>query len=159
YLKRQEFCCTTLFKNFRQTQLLVLIFNIGYAPVVHLFKMLSITQAVLFGYFGIRYFSKLVAFAAFFLVALLFMMIYYVATFGRAFFVTDRMQTFKIELVRNAELRQIGCTQVRHLQKLVASVSNVGIKVGEFHTMERESTPIFIDFVVKTIATLLITYH
>ncbi|CAG7831730.1 unnamed protein product, partial [Allacma fusca] len=58
----------TLFQNCRRTQVLIAAFNSGYAPVVYLFKLMSISASILFGYLGIRYFSKLDnAFAAFLL--------------------------------------------------------------------------------------------
>ncbi|CAG7817323.1 unnamed protein product, partial [Allacma fusca] len=58
FLSRSEFCYTTLFKNCRQIQLLIIIFNSGYAPVVHLLKLLSMGVAILCGYLGIRHVSK-----------------------------------------------------------------------------------------------------
>ncbi|CAG7732386.1 unnamed protein product [Allacma fusca] len=157
-LTRDEPCFRTLFKNFRTTQLLISTFNIGYAPAVYLFKMMSLTFSVLCGYSGIRYFSK-IGIAIYLLAISVYMMFYYVATFGRAFYIPERMESFKIELLRTAQLSQAKRSVVKHLEKQVASVPNVGIKVGTFHTMERESTPIFIDFVIKTIASLLIMYR
>ena len=40
--------------------------------------------------------------------------------------------------------------------RCVDSVPNYGIKVGSFHTFERESTPVFIDYIVRNIAGLLV---
>ena len=40
--------------------------------------------------------------------------------------------------------------------RCIKSVPNYGIRVGSFHTFERESTPAFIDYVVRNIAGLLV---
>ncbi|CAG7686426.1 unnamed protein product [Allacma fusca] len=157
---RNEFHFRTLLRTCRKIQLLIIVFNSGYAHVVYLMKILPITFAILYGYSSIRYFSNLGAvITAALLVVCFYMIIFYVAIFGRAFCVPQRMQSFKIELVRSTRLRPIGSFEVKYLQKKTASVANVGIKVGMFHTMERESTPIFIDFVVTTVSTMLITYR
>ncbi|CAG7823135.1 unnamed protein product [Allacma fusca] len=47
----------------------------------------------------------------------------------------------------------------KYFQKRVASIRSVGIQVGGFHTMERESTPTFVDFAVRFVSSLLITSH
>ncbi|CAG7829382.1 unnamed protein product, partial [Allacma fusca] len=59
FLARNEFCCRKRFKKLRNIQLLIIRFNIGYAPVVYLFKMLSMAAAVLCGY--LVHFSSLIA--------------------------------------------------------------------------------------------------
>ena len=42
------------------------------------------------------------------------------------------------------------------LVRRVKSVPPVGIRVGQFHTLERASTPNFIGFVVENIVTVLV---
>ncbi|CAG7717164.1 unnamed protein product [Allacma fusca] len=147
------------FKNVREIQLLVIVFNAGYAPVVYVLKMFSLILAVLSGFFGIRCFSSKFSFASFLLVCFFYYMVFYVATFGRAFSVPSRIQALKTELVRNVRLQAIGRLEGKLAEIQVASIANVGIKVGIFHTMERESTPAFINFVVNTISSLLITFR
>ena len=41
----------------------------------------------------------------------------------------------------------------------VRSVRVVGVKVGNFQTMKRTSTPVFIDFTVRNTARLLLAYR
>ena len=45
------------------------------------------------------------------------------------------------------------------LRRKVKSMPCVGIKVGDFHTLERESTPIFVHYVVTNIVNLLVTFQ
>ena len=43
-------------------------------------------------------------------------------------------------------------------RRQIQSIPRTGIKVGNFHKMERESTLIFMDFVVKNIVNMLVAY-
>ena len=44
----------------------------------------------------------------------------------------------------------------KYAERCMWSVPSLGIRVGSFHTFERASTPIFIDFIVRNIAGLLV---
>ena len=43
------------------------------------------------------------------------------------------------------------------VNRQVKSISADGINVGDFHTLERTSTPVFVDYVVRNIVNLLVT--
>ena len=43
------------------------------------------------------------------------------------------------------------------MRKHIESVQAAGIQLGSFGTFERESTPVFLDFVVRNIAGLLLS--
>ena len=45
-----------------------------------------------------------------------------------------------------------------YLERILQSVPVLGVNVGGFHEAERESVPIFMDFVVKQIVNLLLTF-
>ena len=47
----------------------------------------------------------------------------------------------------------------REMKGEMTRIQNTGVKVGNFHQMERESTPNFIDFVVKQVVSLLVTFR
>ncbi|CAG7687261.1 unnamed protein product [Allacma fusca] len=81
---RNKFHFRKLLRNCRKIQLHINVFNSGYAHVVYLMKILPITFAILYGYSGIRYFSNLGAIiTAASLVVCFYMIIFYVAIFGR----------------------------------------------------------------------------
>ena len=44
------------------------------------------------------------------------------------------------------------------LEKQLMSIPAVGIQVGEFHMLERTSTPIFLDYVLKNIVNMLVAF-
>ena len=42
------------------------------------------------------------------------------------------------------------------LEMLMNSIPLVGLRVGDFHMLERVSTPVFMDYVVRSIVNLLV---
>ena len=46
----------------------------------------------------------------------------------------------------------------RILEKQVKSIPPVGIKVGEFHMLERASTPVFLHYVLTNIVNMLVAF-
>ena len=68
----------------------------------------------------------------------------------------------------NAELEKLGrrkghtgwvATERDALIRQFRSISFVGFKVGHFHTLERTSTPVFLDFVVSNIVSMLVAFR
>lgn len=49
-------------------------------------------------------------------------------------------------------------TITRVLVRQFRSIPSMGIKVGEFHTLERTSTPAFLDFALKNIVSMLMAF-
>ena len=47
-------------------------------------------------------------------------------------------------------------TETLEMVKKVRAIPPFGIRLGSFHTMERTSTPIFIDVVIRNLAALLV---
>ena len=44
------------------------------------------------------------------------------------------------------------------LKMQLKSIPVVGIKVGDFHMLERESTPVFLDYVLTNVVNMLVAY-
>ena len=77
----------------------------------------------------------------------------------RAFEVPEGLERLKHTLLaeskglRFARSKKIVLRQVR-------SIPSVGLKVGDFHMLERESTAIFVEYVLKNIVNLFVSlYH
>ena len=67
----------------------------------------------------------------------------------------------------NAELEKLGmemgrkgwgATERNARTRKLKSIPFVGFKVGQFHTLERTSTPAFLDFVVSNIVSMLVAF-
>ena len=80
----------------------------------------------------------------------------YSIVYGKAFQIpsqfTQAVQEISVHLPKGRKGR--GQAVSKHLW----SISKLGIKVGEFHTFERTSTPAFIDFVVTNVVNMLVAY-
>ena len=48
------------------------------------------------------------------------------------------------------------CKENRFLEKEFQSVRKAGVTVGDFHTLERTSTPVFVDFVLRNVVNMLV---
>ncbi|CAG7820800.1 unnamed protein product [Allacma fusca] len=78
------------------------------------------------------------------------------ALFGYAYNATARVRVLKAEIV-------IACMMEhgrddRYMKKFVESLTVEGIRVGAFHTVERESIPNFVDFLIKNVASVLLLF-
>ncbi|CAG7730008.1 unnamed protein product [Allacma fusca] len=140
-------------------ELLIRLVNYGYAPAVYTLKMSLMIVAIVTGCFGFMHFSANPSLAVFLLVMWWYCMVIYGAAFGRAYCLQENMEVIKSELVRHTQIMGTQGLYARLIKKRIKSIANVGLKVGEFHTMERESTPIFIDHVVKTVVSTLMVFR
>ena len=85
-------------------------------------------------------------------VALIYMLIY-----EKGFKVSDTFQRAK-DLLRFHAARQGRSFQWKILEKQFMSIPSVGIKVGEFHMLERISTPVFVNYVLTNIVNMLVVF-
>ena len=80
----------------------------------------------------------------------------YALVYEKGFSIPEGFECVKQQLeVRISGMK--GVLARKMLRRRIKSVpSVVGLKVGDFHMLERVSTPIFIDFVVHNIVNLLV---
>ena len=67
--------------------------------------------------------------------------------------IQDIKKTMKLSASKECR-KAVRKVMVRQL----ASIPLVGIKVGEFHTLERVSTPVFLHYIVTNIVGILVTW-
>ena len=81
-------------------------------------------------------------------------MFLYAFMYEKAFAIPEGLGRVKRGLrMRVRQCRTSGATKMVTMQ--LKSIPAVGIKVGNFHTLQRVSTPIFVDYVVCNIVNLL----
>ena len=65
------------------------------------------------------------------------------------------------QVKRKLKMRMLTCRDKRVVQMVTMQVrsipASVGIKVGDFHMLERVSTPVFVHYVITNIVNLLVT--
>ena len=143
------------YKLFRQYQLWIALFNIANSQGIFLTKLCAISSGNLWGY------SALISWDHF--AHGIFSSIIFADTLGlysvlyeKAFAIPDEFKTAKKAMLIGIRASRLGLIRRAYAKRCVWSIPNAGIRVGSFHTFERLSTPIFVDFVVRNVAGLLL---
>ena len=143
-------------KRVRKLQLHVELFNQVHCILIFLLKQTCITLGILNGYAAIAHFSEHPVLGMLYYVVLLNVVLQYSIVYDKAFEVPSRFTQAVQRISRRLPKHRSreGRAFARHLR----SISKVGIKVGEFHTFEKTSTPDFVDYVVKNVVNMLVAY-
>ena len=143
-------------KRLRNLQLYVKWFNKAHCYVIFLLKLCSITMCILNGYAAIAHFSEHPVFGTMYYALLVDMTLLYSIVYEKAFQIpnqfTQAVQEIWVHLPKGGDRKR------QAVAKYLRSIPKLGIKVGEFHTFERTSTPVFIDFVVTNVVSMLVAY-
>jgi hypothetical protein len=82
----------------------------------------------------------------------------YIAVFSLAYKVTEVGEALAGEMEGVASRVVFLPADAREcLERILLKTPQVAMSVGGFHTVERETIPIFVDFVIQQIVTLLVT--
>ena len=149
--------CGRIYKNLRLIQLYVGITNLINCYLIFSWKVLLLGISIGTGYAAIAYFRNYPVFGLMYYAIVLNATFIYVFCYDKAFRIPALFQevTERAMVVthrENTEASKIFKRQMR-------SFPRMGIKVGGFHVMERESTMNFIHFVLQNIVSLLVTYR
>ena len=83
--------------------------------------------------------------------------IFFPITFNGTHQITEKVEELKREILvksRKVQMRN----GIKEVEMILKSVPRLGIKVGGFNYMERESTLIFLQYVLEQIVSLLLTF-
>ena len=131
-------------------------FNKSLAHALFIFKLEILLIVIFGGYSTIRISHSNPLLASVFVIATFNALIAYVSIFQLAFQVTKRVEDLR--RVIEVKYTKLPVPWARkYLERILRSVPVLAINVGGFHEAERESVPIFVDFVVKQIVNLLLT--
>ena len=143
-------------KRIRNLQLYVKWFNTAHCYLIFLLKLCCITLCILNGYAAIAHFSEHPVFGILYYIMMLDLTLLYSIVYEKAFEIPSRFtQAVQKILVHLPKGRN---RKGQAVAKQLRSISKLGIQVGEFHTFERASTPVFIDFVVTNVVNMLVAY-
>jgi hypothetical protein len=126
--------------------------------VIWLVKLTCLILSILGGFSAIRISHRNPFLAIIYAMLTMYCIIGYTVMFQLAYGVTEKAE----ELRRAIRLTSAGLKfplHLRHCEKVLKSIPMMAMSVGGFHTIERESVPIFVDFVVKQIVSLLLLLH
>ena len=142
----------------RCVQLLVSFFNIGHRNVIHCIKLLCIVVGTVNGYAAITHSAENIIFGIVTSCMLCDATFLYAFVYEKAFAIPDGLQNLK-RVLKLRLIRQPGNALLVELKGLVREIDSipvVGLRVGDFHMLERTSTPVFVDYVLQSIVNLLV---
>lgn len=141
-------------QGIRKVQLYLQLFN-GYNPwYIHAYKTVMVLAAIIHGYVGVRFRNDplVTIFCCFVHFSCL---ITYVGVFQRAYRVVSGQWEVKEELI-TASQRVLDRNKRQKLLMQVKSLRCFGLRVGQFHEIERNSAIAFVDYVERQLLSFLL---
>jgi hypothetical protein len=143
----------------RTLQLRVSLFNMICSKILFLFKILCMGVSILGGFAGLRLSHSNPALASLYFFISVEAAVVYIALFSLAYRVTEVGGALAGEMEGVASrvvFLPIGARKC--LERILRKTPQLAMSVGGFHAVERETVPIFVDFVVKQVVGLLVTF-
>ena len=145
------------YRSLRCLQLYVELLNTVHENIIFTWKLLSIGVSITCGYAAIAHFQDYPIFGFMYYVLFIDASVIYMLIYEKGFKVPDTFHKAKKTLRLHGKM--CGRThQWKILDRQLASIPSVGIKVGEFHMLERTSTPVFLHYVLTNIVNMLVAY-
>ena len=142
------------YRALRRIQLYVGIVNEVNSYVIFSWKVMCISISIGAGYAAIAHFGDSPIFGLMYCLALANCVSMYTLSYGKAFKMSDRFREASTTAVLLAHKRKY--TEIATFERQKRSFSRMGIKVGEFHFIERQSVLIFSHFVLNNIVSMLV---
>ena len=148
---------TDALRTLRELELLLKFFNMDFADALWAYKVLFLIMTILAGFSSIRLMRTNPILGCLYTYMCLLAIILYVGMFQFAYKVTEKIEKLtEVMEVKSASL--VNLIEKKYWKKRFKSIPRMGMKLSGFNRVEREAVPIFVDFCVKQIVTLLITF-
>ena len=146
------------YKSLRYLQLYVPLFNAVHQNLIFTWKLLSIGTSIVSGYAAIVHFQDYPVIGVMYCVLLINASLIYMLLYENGFKVPEKFHKAKSTLRLRGSGRGRG-KNWKVLDRQLMPIPSVGIKVGEFHMLERTSTPLFLHYVLTNIVNMLVAYR
>ena len=147
-----------LYKSMRQLQLFVTLFNLVNQYMLFTSKLICISVSIVSGYATIAHFNDYPIFGIMYCVIFFDLLLMYALLYEKAFKVAELFEKAKAILILQSR-RSVAGDDWEILRRHVKSVPTLGIKVGQFHMMERTSTPVFLHYVLSNVVNMLVVFR
>ena len=150
------------FVSVRKLQVYVMLMNRVHCHLVFTYKLFSISFCVGTGYAAVAYFHENPALAIMCFLLCIDIVMIFSLVYAKGFQVQNsfgRVVKTMLKGLSSGDNCNVNGSLSLILKRQLKSVPVVGIKVGDFHMLERTSTPVFLDFVVRNIVGMLVLYH
>ena len=145
-------------RTLRELQLHLNFFNLGYASVLWGLKVFYMGVTILAGFSAIRLIHTNPVFGCLYTYACLACIILYIGMFGFAYKVTEKLEELT-QLMETVSGSLVNPGERKYWAKVLRSIPRMGMSVGGFSQVEREAVPIYIDFCLKQIVSLLLGFQ
>ena len=145
-------------KVLRHLQMYITLLNLVNRNLIFTVKLLAIGICILSGYAAVAHFEDYPVFGVMYYVLFFEVGMVYTTLYAKAFKVPDLFGEAKA-LLRVRIGRLANRAERKIWQMEVMSIPSVGIQVGEFHTLERTSTPVFLHYVLSNMVNMLVAYR
>ena len=125
--------------------------------LIFTFKLLSLGVCIVSGYAAIAHFGEYPIFGVMYCVLFFDGAIIYTVVYAKAVLVPALFDKARVAILQClSKHRKMNKFENAIIQKQLISIPPLGIKVGEFHVLERNAIPVFQDYVVRNIVSLLV---
>ena len=138
-------------------QLFIGSFNTANRHFIFTTKLLTISVGIVSGYAAVAHFKDHLISGVMYYVLFIDVSFIYALIYEKGFKVSDTFQRTK-NLLRFHAARHERSFERRILEKQLMSIPTIGMKVGEFHMLERTSTLVFLDYVLKNVVNMLVVF-
>ena len=143
----------------RCLQLYIQVLNVVNRKLIFTWKLVCIGIGITSGYAAIAHFSLYPIFGVMFYVLFFEVAVIYAIMYEKAFQVSDLMAKARMALRMRGQQGLLSKAQRNDWARKLRSIPAVGIQVGEFHLMERTSTPVFLHYALTNIVNMLVTFQ
>ena len=144
-------------QTLRELQLHLNFFNLGFANVLWACKLSCLSTTILAGFSAIRLMHTNPVFGCLYAYLFLVFPILYIGMFGFAYKVTEELEGFK-KLMEVTSAGLVNSGERKYWARVLRSIPRMGMNLGGFGQIEREAVPIFIDFCMGQIVSLLLAF-
>ena len=142
----------------REVHLALKIFNLSAAGIIFSHKLLSLCGGIVGLYFLLRLILFQPLLSLFFFALAFDSIVFYTVIWDNACLIPVLMKEMKNQFdMAAAVVRAVNTHQ--YWRSVSRSIPCIGVSVGGFRGMERDSTPILVEFVVRNVVSLLMTFN
>ena len=145
------------YRALRRLQLYITAVNVVNKGIIFSTKVNCLGMSITAGYAAIAHFSDHPIFGIMYYVVCIEASLLYSISYQKAFKVPHLIEKARMACKLSGQ-RLASRAQYRGIEKQLRSIPPVGIKVGEFHMLERTSTPLFLQYVLTNIVNMLVTF-
>ena len=142
----------------RKVHLAMTIYNVSTARVVFANKLLNLSGGIIGLYFFLRLILLQPVLAMFFLALAFDCNTYYMVMWDNASLIPVMLKELKDQVGRATEGGRADHNSM-YIRRVIRSIPDIGMSVGGFRSMERDSTLIFMDFVLRNVLSLLLAFN